>query len=64
MPRMPAGTAAFAVVSLLLVTCHESALNSAPERSRFSSYLHGGAEHVCLLTNGDDAAIKESILSL
>lgn len=61
---MPAGSAAFVVDSLLLVTCHKTALNSAAGRSRFLSYLHGRAEHACLLANGDDALIKELILNL
>lgn len=61
MPRMPASSAAFVADSLLLVTCHETALNSAAERSGFLSYVHGRAERACLLTGGDEEAIKELI---
>lgn len=58
MPRTPAGSAAFVVDSLLLVTCHETALNSAADRSRFLSYLHGRAR---LLANGDDASLRNPL---
>lgn len=61
MPPMPAGSGAFVVDSLLLVTCHQTALNSAADRSRFLSYLHGRSERALLRAHGDDAAVKELI---
>lgn len=61
MPRTPAGSTAFVVDSLRLVTCHETALNSAADRSCFLSYLHGRAEHARLLANGDDASLRNPL---
>lgn len=61
MPGMPAGSGAFVVDSLLLVTCHQTALNSAADHSRFLSYLHGSSGRTCLRANGDDAAVEDLI---